>query len=83
MTAGASFCLIGSEDKERVLRWSGLSPRRFSGLTVPEGLLPPERSEHNLPPAGGHNLRGYQPRPPSPLNPLNLLNLLNPHAAGV
>ena len=31
----------------------------------PEGLSPPERSEHNLPPSGGHNTHG--PFGPVPL----------------
>ena len=43
----------------------------------------PERSEHNPPPAGGHNPRGEAPSTYPPLNPLNLLNPLNPHAEGV
>ena len=34
MTAGASFCLIGSKEKESFLRWTGLSPRRFSGMAA-------------------------------------------------
>ena len=57
--------------------------------SAPQALSPPERSEHNLPPSGGHNPRGEapstfpsepsepsEPEPQSgPKGPINLKNL--------
>ena len=49
------------KSKSRNADFISIAAERQSTTLSPLGLLPPERSEHNPPPAGGHNPRGEAP----------------------
>ena len=53
--------LYDTESKSRNADFNNLRPKGATITLSPSGLSPPERSEHNLSPAGGHNPRGVAP----------------------
>ena len=57
-------------------------PLRHSAPLSPVGLSPPERSEHNPPPTGGHNPRGQRPRQTYEPSAIRTVNPKNPRAKG-
>ena len=46
-----------TESQSRNADFISIAAERQSATLSPSGLSPPERSEHNPPPTGGHNLR--------------------------
>ena len=63
----ARFACFPFAPRARLFGFIIMAPFIFEGAyhdLQPEGLSPPERSEHNLPPLGGHNPRALRARPP-------------------